>query len=117
MWVENQPMNSLSGEKELSQFFVVQLMETNLQTRFGISPTTAFFLIYSIEIIAQSSKVAGKIQRKGKMTLLVFPPPPNSNIFASAIFVLLQVQLHAAFNAENNPAVARHQPQEKKYPL
>ena len=66
VWVENRPMNPLSGEKELSQFFVVQLMETNLQTRFGISPTTAFFFIYSTKIIAQSSKVASKIQRKGK---------------------------------------------------
>ena len=51
------------------------------------------------------------------MSLLVLPPPPNSNISASAISVLVQVQLHVAFNAENNPAVARHQPQEKKYPL
>ena len=51
------------------------------------------------------------------MSLLVFPPPPNSNIFASAISVLLQVQLHAAFNAENNLVVARQQPQEKKYSL
>ena len=51
------------------------------------------------------------------MSLLVFPPPPNSNISSSAISVLLQVQLHVAFNAENNPALVRQQPQEKKYPL
>ena len=48
------------------------------------------------------------------MSLLVFPPPPNSNISASAISVLLQVQLHVAFSVENNPAVASQQPQEKK---
>ena len=47
------------------------------------------------------------------MSLLVLPPPHNYNISASAISVLLQVQLHAAFNAENNPAIARQQPQEK----
>ena len=51
------------------------------------------------------------------MSLLMFPPPPNSNIYASAISVLLQVQLHVAFNDENNPAIERKQPQEKKYPL
>ena len=44
------------------------------------------------------------------MSLLLFPPPPNSNISSSAIYVLLQVQLHATFNAENNPVVARQQP-------
>ena len=48
------------------------------------------------------------------MSLLVLPPPPNSNISTSASSVLLQVQLHATFNAENNPVVARQQPQEKK---
>ena len=47
------------------------------------------------------------------MSLLLFPPPPTSNISSSAIYVLLQVQLHATFNAENNPVVARQQPQEK----
>ena len=51
------------------------------------------------------------------MPLLVLPPPPNSNISSSAIYVLLQVQLHATLNAENNPVVARQQPQEKKYSL
>ena len=48
------------------------------------------------------------------MSLLLFPPTTNSNIYASASSVLLQVQLHATFNAENNLAVARQQPQEKK---
>ena len=48
------------------------------------------------------------------MSLLVLPPPPNSNISASAISVLLQVKLHETFNAENKPTVARQQPQEKK---
>ena len=47
------------------------------------------------------------------MSLLVFPPPPNSNIYASAISVMLEVQLHVAFNVGNNPVVAGHQPQEK----
>ena len=58
--------------------------------------------------MAQSSKAAGKSKRKGKNVTVGVAPPPNSNISASAISVL-----HAAFNAENNPVVARQQLQEK----
>ena len=74
VWVENRSTNPLSKEKEISQFVVVQLMETNFQTRFGISPTTTFFLIYSTEIMAQSSKEAGKIERKGKNVTIGVAP-------------------------------------------
>jgi hypothetical protein len=72
-----------------------------------------FFLIHSIEIMAQSSRAAGKGQMKGKnVTVGVAPPPSSLSISVAAPYAASGVA-DAAASAANNPAVARQQAQEK----